>query len=285
MSDILEETRFIMNKYNIRANKSLGQNFLVNQDVVNSIIDSSNITKEDLVIEIGPGLGTLTRFLLEKANKVICVELDKNMIKILNDRFKLYDNIEILNNDILKTDLNKIIKEQKQNNEIKNVKIVANLPYYITTPIIMKLLESNLDINSITVMIQKEVADRLIEIPGGKNTGAITYAIYYYCTSEKILEVENNSFIPEPEVTSEVIKLNIRKNPPIEVKNKELLFDIIKKAFMQRRKTLLNSLVNSKVFLNKEDGIKVLKELNIDINIRPEKLTLNDFAKIANKLA
>ena len=285
MSDILEETRFIMNKYNIRANKSLGQNFLINQDVVNSIIDSSNITKEDLVIEIGPGLGTLTRFLLEKANKVICVELDKNMIKILNDRFKLYDNIEILNNDILKTDLNKIIKEEKQNNEIKNVKIVANLPYYITTPIIMKLLESNLDINSITVMIQKEVADRLIEIPGGKNTGAITYAIYYYCTSEKILEVENNSFIPEPEVTSEVIKLNIRKNPPIEVANKKLLFDIIKKAFMQRRKTLLNSLVNSKVFLNKEDGIKILNELNIDINIRPEKLTLDDFAKITNKLA
>ena len=285
MSDILEETRFIMNKYNIRANKSLGQNFLINQDVVNSIIDSSNITKEDLVIEIGPGLGTLTRFLLEKANKVICVELDKNMIKILNDRFKLYDNIEILNNDILKTDLNKIIKQEKQNNEIKNVKIVANLPYYITTPIIMKLLESNLDINSITVMIQKEVADRLIEIPGGKNTGAITYAIYYYCTSEKILEVENNSFIPEPEVTSEVIKLNIRKNPPIEVANKKLLFDIIKKAFMQRRKTLLNSLVNSKVFLNKEDGIKILNELNIDINIRPEKLTLDDFAKITNKLA
>lgn len=284
MSDILEETRFIMNKYNIRANKSLGQNFLINQNVVDSIIDNSNITKEDLVIEIGPGLGTLTRFLLEKANKVICVELDKNMIKILKDRFKLYDNIEILNNDILKTDLNKIIKEQKQNNEIKNVKIVANLPYYITTPIIMKLLESNLDINSITVMIQKEVADRLIEIPGGKNTGAITYAIYYYCTSEKILEVENNSFIPEPEVTSEVIKLNIRKNPPIEVKNKELLFNIIKKAFMQRRKTLLNSLVNSKVFLNKEDGIKVLKKLNIDINIRPEKLTLDEFAQIANKL-
>lgn len=284
MSDILEETRFIMNKYNIRANKSLGQNFLINQNVVDSIIDNSNITKEDLVIEIGPGLGTLTRFLLEKANKVICVELDKNMIKILKDRFKLYDNIEILNNDILKTDLKKIIKEQKQNNEIKNVKIVANLPYYITTPIIMKLLESNLDINSITVMIQKEVADRLIEIPGGKNTGAITYAIYYYCTSEKILEVENNSFIPEPEVTSEVIKLNIRKNPPIEVKNKELLFNIIKKAFMQRRKTLLNSLVNSKVFLNKEDGIKVLKELNIDINIRPEKLTLDEFAQIANKL-
>lgn len=284
MSDILEETRFIMNKYNIRANKSLGQNFLINQNVVDLIIDNSNITKEDLVIEIGPGLGTLTRFLLEKANKVICVELDKNMIKILNDRFKLYDNIEILNNDILKTDLNKIIKEQKQNNEIKNVKIVANLPYYITTPIIMKLLESNLDINSITVMIQKEVADRLIEIPGGKNTGAITYAIYYYCISEKILEVENNSFIPEPEVTSEVIKLNIRKNPPIEVKNKELLFNIIKKAFMQRRKTLLNSLVNSKVFLNKEDGIKVLKELNIDINIRPEKLTLDEFAQIANKL-
>lgn len=284
MENILEETRFIMKKYNIRANKNLGQNFLINEEVVKNIVGCSNIEKEDLVIEIGPGLGTLTKYLLEKAGKVICIELDTKMLQILEDRFSLYNNFELINNDVLKVDLKNIIEKEKTEGKIKNVKIVANLPYYITTPIIMKLLESNLDINSITVMIQKEVADRLIEIPGGKNTGAITYAIYYYCTSEKILEVENNSFIPEPEVTSEVIKLNIRKNPPIEVKNKELLFNIIKKAFMQRRKTLLNSLVNSKVFLNKEDGIKVLKELNIDINIRPEKLTLDEFAQIANKL-
>ena len=285
MKDILTETREIMKKYNIKANKNLGQNFLINDEAIEKIVESSDITSKDLVIEIGPGLGTLTKKLLEKAGKVICIELDPKMIKIINDRFNSYKNFEVLHQDILKVDLNKIIEEEKNKGIIEKVKIVANLPYYITTPIIMQLLENNLPIESITVMIQKEVADRLIEIPGGKNTGAITYAIYYYCTSEKILEVENNSFIPEPEVTSEVIKLNIRKNPPIDGSNKEILFDIIKKAFMQRRKTLLNSLVNSKVFLNKEDGIKVLNELNIDINIRPEKLTLSDFAKIANKLA
>ena len=285
MENILEETKTIMKKYNIRANKSLGQNFLINNEVVENIVNSSEIKKEDMVIEVGPGLGTLTKYLLEKAGKVLCIELDTKMIKILNDRFSGYDNFEVINADVLKVNLNEIIEESKKNENIKNVKVVANLPYYITTPIIMKLLEDKLDIESITVMIQKEVADRLIEIPGGKNTGAITHTVYYYCESEKIMEVPNSSFIPEPEVTSEVIKLNIRKNPPIDGSNKELLFDIIKEAFMQRRKTLLNSLVNSKVFLNKEDGIKVLNELNIDINIRPEKLTLSDFAKIANKLA
>ena len=161
-NNILEDTRFIMKKYHIRANKSLGQNFLIDDKVVEKIIDGSNVNKDDLVIEIGPGLGTLTKFLLEKANKVICVELDKKMIKILEDRFSLYDNFELLHADILKVDLNSIIKKEKENSNIKQVKIVANLPYYITTPIIMKLLEEQLDLGSITVMVQKEVADRLI---------------------------------------------------------------------------------------------------------------------------
>ena len=241
MSNILEDTRFIMKKYHIRANKSLGQNFLIDDKVVDEIISGSNVNENDLVIEIGPGLGSLTKFLLEKAKKVICVELDNKMIKILEDRFKLYDNFELLHNDILKVDLNSIIKEEKEHSDIKEVKIVANLPYYITTPIIMKLLEDKLDLDSITVMVQKEVADRLIATPGNKDTGAITYSVYYY------------------------------------------MFRIIKCAFMQRRKTLLNALTNAKVFLNKDEGLKILNKLNLPEDVRAEKLTLQDFANITNE--
>ena len=284
MENILEETRFIMKKYNIKANKNLGQNFLISQEVVEKIVDCSQITKEDLVIEIGPGLGTLTKYLLEKAGKVICIELDTKMLKILEDRFSLYNNFEIINDDVLKVDLKNIIKTEKENSKINNVKIVANLPYYITTPIIMKLLEEKLELESITVMIQKEVADRLIAIPGQKNTGAITYSVYYYATSEGILEVPNNSFIPEPEVTSKVIKLNIRKEPIVKPKDKEKMFKIIKYAFMQKRKTLLNSLTNNKVFNNKQQGIEILNSLHINENIRPEELTLEQFAEISDNL-
>lgn len=284
MSDILEDTQFIMKKYKIRANKALGQNFLINQNVVDKIVESSDITKEDLVIEIGPGLGTLTKELLEKAGKVICIELDKKMIKILTDRFSLYENFEVIHGDVLQIRLNKIIKEEKEKNGFKSAKIVANLPYYITTPIIMKLLEDRLDLESITVMIQKEVADRLIAIPGEKETGAITYSVYYYATSEGIMEVPNDSFIPEPEVTSKVIKLKLRKEPPVEVKSRGVMFKIIKSAFMQRRKTLLNGLTNTKVFMSKEEGLRILKELQLDENVRAEKLTLNDFAEITNKI-
>ena len=273
-----------MDKYKIRANKSLGQNFLIDDNVVNEIVEGSNVNKEDLIIEIGPGLGTLTEFLLEKAQKVICIELDERMINILNDRFKLYDNFEIINKDVLKVDLQQLIKHEKENSKIKNVKVVANLPYYITTPIIMKLLEEQLDLESITVMVQKEVGDRLIAIPGDKETGAITYTVYYYAESQKILEVPNNSFIPEPEVTSEVIKLNIRKKEPVEVRDKKLMFKIIKNAFMQRRKTLVNALTNLKIFLNKEEGIKILKEIGLNENIRAEKLTLQNFADITNMI-
>lgn len=282
MESILEETRFLMKKYNIKANKALGQNFLIDENVLKKIVESSEIEKDDLVIEIGPGLGTLTKYLLEKAGKVICIELDKKMIKILEDRFSLYENFEVKNQDVLKVDLGKMIKQEKENISIKNVKIVANLPYYITTPIIMKLLEDELDLESITVMIQKEVADRLIAIPGRKDTGAITYSVYYYSIAEGILEVDNDSFIPEPEVTSKVIKLNIRKKPPVEVKNKEVMFKIIKSAFMQRRKTLLNALTNTKVFINKEEGIKILQKLNLSENVRAENLSLQDFANITN---
>lgn len=284
METLIEETKFIMKKYNIRANKSLGQNFLINEQVVNEIVESSKIDKEDLVIEIGPGLGTLTKYLLEKAGKVIGIELDKKMVEILQDRFKLYNNFELYQQDVLKIDLKHLIKKEKENTNIKKVKIVANLPYYITTPIIMKLLEEKLDLESITVMIQKEVADRLIAIPGEKETGAITYAVYYYAIAEAILEVPKESFIPEPEVTSKVIKLNIRKEPPIEVQDKELMFKIIKSAFMQRRKTLINALNNAKIFQNKEEGNQILESLKLDESVRAEKLTLENFADITNKI-
>lgn len=283
MGRTLEETKYLLKRYKIKANKNLGQNFLIDDKVLEDIVTGADIDKQDLVIEIGPGLGSLTILLLEKSKKVICIELDKKMIKILNERFFMYNNLEIINQDILKIDINQIIKEEKQKDkDIRNVKIVANLPYYITTPIIMKLIESNLDIESITVMIQKEVADRLIAIPGTKNAGAITYSIYYYCKSLKIREVENTSFIPIPEVKSEVIKLIIRKEPPIKVKDPKLMFKIIKSGFMQRRKTLLNSLVNVSVFQNKEQGIKILKEIGLKEDIRPENLKIEDFGKISD---
>ncbi len=282
--NIYEETKFIMKKYGINANKSLGQNFLIDDEVVSKIVERANITNEDLVIEIGPGLGTLTNELLKKAKKVIVVELDERMIKILKDRFSLYDNIEIINQDILKVNLNDIISKEKKEIGIKNAKVVANLPYYITTPIIMKLLEGKSDIETITVMIQKEVADRLCETPGGKLSGAITYSIYYYAEAEKVLKVPNTSFIPAPEVDSEVIKLKIRKEPPIKVKDEEKLFKIIKYAFMQRRKTLINALSQCDIFKNKEEIKNILERLEISEKIRGEALTMQDFANIANNM-
>ena len=283
MNNIYNETKFILNKYGIHANKSLGQNFLINEEVINQIIEKAEIDEKDLVIEIGPGLGTLTSRLLEKAGKVICVELDDRMITILNDRFKLYNNFELIHDDILKVDLNKIINENLfENNNIKKIKIVANLPYYITTPIIMKLLEEKLNITSITVMIQKEVADRLIAVPGEKNAGAITYSVYYYAEAEKVLDVENNSFIPEPSVTSTVIKLNIRKEPVIQINDEKLMFKIIKQAFMQRRKTLVNALSNMDIFKSKEEIVKVLEDLNINTKVRGEALTIEQYAQITN---
>ena len=281
--DLYNETKFLMNKYNIQANKSLGQNFLIDENVITTAIEKSNINKDDLVIEIGPGLGTLTKYLLESAGRVVSVEIDKRMISILEERFFLYKNLELINADILKTDLNKIINDAKEQYNLKSAKIVANLPYYITTPIIMQLLENKIDIESITVMIQKEVADRLAEVPGGKNTGAITYTVYYYGEAEKLLEVPNTSFIPEPSVTSEVIKIKIRKEPPVKVNNEKDFFKLIKIAFLQRRKTLLNSLTNNGV-ATKEVLLEILKSLKIDEKIRSEKLTIEQFANLSNYL-
>ncbi len=281
MQSLYKETKFIMNKYHITANKSLGQNFLISKEAVDSIIGSASISKQDLIIEIGPGLGTLTQELLEKAGKVICIELDTKMVDIITDRFSLYSNIEIINEDVLKVNLQDLIKNEKQKNNFQNVKVVANLPYYITTPIIMKLLEDKLDIESITIMIQKEVAQRLLAEPGTNLSGAITYGIYYYTVPQNVIEVSRDSFIPAPEVDSQVIKLNIRKNPLVIVKDEEKLFKIIKLAFMQRRKTLINALSNGNLY-TKEEIKQMLEDLNIDLQIRGEKLTLEQFAQIAN---
>lgn len=277
---VLKDTKFIMDKYHITANKNLGQNFLVNDDAVTGIVDAANVSKDDLIIEIGPGLGTLTKELLDRAGKVICIELDKRMIEILNDRFSMYDNFKVLNDDVLKVNLKELIAEEK----VKTTKIVANLPYYITTPIIMKLLEERLDIETITVMIQKEVADRLVTKPGTGDTGAITYAIHYYTNPKRVLEVPNTAFIPEPKVNSTVINLEVLKEPKVAVKDEKKLFEVIKTAFMQKRKTLLNALANSNKYGSKEQICKTLELLSIDNRVRPEKLTLEEFAKIADEI-
>lgn len=282
VDSVLNETKYIMKKYRISANKSLGQNFLIDDEVVNNIIESAKISKNDLVIEIGPGLGTLTARLLEKAGKVIAVELDTRMIEILKNRFEIYDNFELLNEDILKVNLKELILSNEK--EYTQVKIVANLPYYITTPIIMKLLEDRLKIESITVMVQKEVADRIVEKPGDKESGAITYSVYYYSYPRKICFVSKECFIPSPEVDSEVIQLQIRKEPIVKVKDEEMFFKVIKASFMQRRKTLLNGLINGGLISNKDEGKNILTKLEIPENIRGEKLTTEQFAQIADEI-
>lgn len=284
MQNLYNETKYLMKKYNISANKNLGQNFLIDMEVVEAIVEASEITNEDLIIEIGPGLGTLTSILLQKAGKVIAVELDKKMVEILKDRFSLYNNFEIINEDILKLNLKDIISKEKDNNNLKNVKVVANLPYYITTPIIMNLLEEDINLESITIMIQKEVAERITAIPGSKLSGAITYAVHYYSEPKQIKIVPSNSFIPAPKVDSEVIKLQIKKEIDTNIEDKTLFFKIIKASFMQRRKTLANALVNAKLINSKEDIKKIFNEANIDENIRGEKLTMQDFANLANAI-
>lgn len=283
MQSSLEETKFILKKYNITANKKLGQNFLISDEVINEIINASEVNKTDLVIEIGPGLGTLTSKLLEKAGKVIAIELDTKMLKILQDRFFLYKNFVLLNADVLKVDLNTLIAENK--GELNNVKIVANLPYYITTPIVMKLLEEKIPVDSITVMVQKEVADRLTALPGEKLSGAITYTVNYYAEASKIIFVDRNNFIPAPEVDSEVIKLKIRQEPAVNVKNEEVFFRLIKESFSHRRKTLVNGLENSGMFKDKEQIKQLLEKMNLETNVRGENLSINQFAELSNLIA
>lgn len=279
MENLYNETLFIMKKYGITANKRLGQNFLIDEFVIEEICDTAEVSSSDLVIEIGPGIGSLTAVLVEKAGKVISVEIDEKMLKILNDRFKFYNNFELINEDILKVDLNKLIKENL-NDKITKCKIVANLPYYITTPIIIKLLEENLNVESITVMVQKEVAERLTAIPGSKNSGAISHLIYYHADSSLAIKVYRDSFIPAPDVDSAVINMKFLKEPRIKIEDEKLFFDIIKAAFSQKRKTLVNGLVNNNFFSSKEEAEKALTLVGLDSKIRGEKLTLEDFKKI-----
>lgn len=279
--NLIEETKFILKKYHITANKNYGQNFLIDENIVSQIVESADISKEDLVIEIGPGLGTLTSRLIEKAGKVICIELDQKMLGILEDRFSLYENFELIHDDVLKVDLKSLLDENLK--EFKIAKVVANLPYYITTPIIMKLLEDKLPLESITVMVQKEVAERLTETPGGKNSGAITYSIYYYTEPSLVVSVPNSCFIPSPKVDSSVIHLALLKEPRTLPMNEDLFFKIIKTAFLQKRKTLLNTLLIGK-FGSRDFLEKMLTDLGIDLKIRGEKLSLEQFKEISDYL-
>lgn len=271
--DLYSETQMILNQYHLKANKRYGQNFLINQDIVDEIIEKSEINENDVVIEIGPGLGTLTKALAAVAKKVIAVELDENMVKILRER-PLGNNIEIIHDDILKVDLKSII------NANESVKVVANLPYYITTPIIMTLLENKYNLKSITVMVQKEVGRRVCSEPGSKEYGAITVSVKYYSEAKIIIDVPKDNFLPAPEVDSCVIKLDIRKTPIVNLKDEKLFFEIIKNGFCQRRKTILNSLTSNEITKDKLKDI--LQVLSISEKLRAEDLSIYDFANISN---
>ena len=274
--NLREETEFILKKYGLRANKKLGQNFLINEEIINQIIEKADVNKNDTIIEIGPGLGSLTAKLLENANKVIAIELDSNMSNILKERFCLYDNFELIEKDVLKVDLNEIVEKYD------SVKVVANLPYYITTPIIMKLLEERLKLKSITVMVQKEVGERFCAVPNSKEYGAITISINYYTKPEIIIDVPKENFEPMPEVDSCVIKLDVRNVPPVELKNEKDFFSLIKAGFSQRRKTINNSLAS--MGISKEKIKNVLEKLSIDSKLRAENLTMEQFADISNNM-
>ena len=286
MKNTLEKTKNIMRINNIKANKRFGKNFLIDDNILENIVKSAEITNNDLVIEIGPGLGNLTEYLLEKAAYVILVEIDNNMINILNDRFKNNNNYILLNNDILKVNVDEIIEniENKLNRKFEKIKVVANLPYYITTPIIFKLLQNENRINEITVMVQKEVAERIVAKNKTKDYGILTLMVNYLGTSDIKLIVPNNSFIPAPNVTSAVIK--ITKNKRFTVKDEELLFKLIHSSFAQRRKKIINSLESTK-FLNmsKPELEKLFNECNISLNARAEELELQDYIKIVDIIA
>ena len=283
--DTLEITKKILNKYNIRANKRYGQNFLIDDDILNGIVNVANISKEDLVIEIGPGLGNLTKYLLESAGYVIAVEIDKKMIEILNDRFSKYENFLLLNEDILKVNIDEIIKkiEKESGIKYKNIKVVANLPYYVTTPIIFKLLQDENKINEITIMVQKEVADRMVANVKSKDYGILTLMVKYLADADIKLEVKNTCFIPAPNVTSSVIKLI--KDKKYTVSNEKMLFDLIHSSFAQRRKKMINSLVATK-FMNFDKNFieNIFKECNIDFNTRAEELSIEKYIQIVNNI-
>ena len=275
------KTSEVLNKFGISAQKRYGQNFLIDANILEKIVVSAGITKEDTVLEIGPGIGTLTQYLAEAAKQVICVEIDKNMIPVLEYTLAEFDNVTVINQDILKADIVQILKE----NGAASAKVVANLPYYITTPIIMELLEKDAPIESITVMIQKEVAERMQTGPGSKDYGALSLAVAFYSNAEVKMTVSPNCFIPRPNVDSAVIRLDKLKEPAVKVNNKSEMFRIIKGAFEQRRKTLTNALSHSSAYKTDKKNIEnALLEMGKNINIRGEELTLEEFARLSDIL-
>lgn len=278
-----QNTIEVIQKYEFKFQKKFGQNFLIDTHVLDKIIRAANITKDDMVIEIGPGIGTMTQYLAEAAGKVIAVEIDKNLIPILEETLGDYDNVRVINEDVLKVDLKKIADEE---NAGRPVKVVANLPYYITTPIIMGLFENEVPLESITVMVQKEVADRMQTGPGSKDYGALSLAVQYYAKPYIVANVPPNCFMPRPSVGSAVIRLTRHEKPPVEVKNEKLMFEIIRASFNQRRKTLANGLNNSdKLQFSKEKITEVIEQLGKGASVRGEALTLEEFAKLTNLLS
>lgn len=278
-----QNTIEILKKYDFMFQKRFGQNFLIDTHVLEKIIKSAEITKDDLVLEIGPGIGTMTQYLCENAREVIAVEIDKNLIPILeNDTLAQYDNVTIINEDILKLDLNALVKER---NGGKRIKVVANLPYYITTPIIMGLFESHVPLQNITVMVQKEVADRMQAGPGSKDYGALSLAVQYYAKPYIAANVPQNCFMPRPNVGSAVIRLTLHEEPPVKVKDEAFMFALIRASFNQRRKTLVNGLTNAaELNLSKEEVQAALEELGLPATVRGEALTLEQFAELTNVL-
>lgn len=280
---IPQNTIAVLQKYNFNFQKKFGQNFLIDTRVLDRIIASAEITKEDCVLEIGPGIGTMTQYLAEAAREVVAVEIDKNLIPILqNDTLAAYDNVTIINDDILKVDINQIVQEK---NNGKPIKVVANLPYYITTPIIMGLFESHVPLKSITIMVQKEVADRMQVGPGTKDYGALSLAVQYYAKPEIVANVPPNCFIPRPNVGSAVIRLTRHENPPVQVESEERMFALIRASFNQRRKTLINGLTNAgNLNITKEQVVQALEQMGLPATVRGEALTLEQFGELSNLL-
>jgi 16S rRNA (adenine1518-N6/adenine1519-N6)-dimethyltransferase len=278
----------VLQRHNFNFQKKFGQNFLIDTNILDSIIEAANVNKDDCVLEIGPGIGTMTQHLCENAREVVAVEIDKKLIPILeNDTLSSYDNITIINEDILKVDINKIVQER---NGGKPIKVVANLPYYITTPIIMGLFESRVPLESITIMVQKEVADRMQQGPGTKDYGALSLAVQYYAKPQIMLNVPSSCFMPRPNVDSAVIKLTRHKTPPVSVSDEGLMFDIIRASFNQRRKTLVNALYNAsesnatRLKLTKDNVVNALHSMDLPETIRGETLTLAQFAELTDIL-
>ena len=274
----------ILQKYNFNFQKKFGQNFLIDANILQNIIDAAEVTKDDCVLEIGPGIGTMTQYLCENAREVVAVEIDKKLIPILeNDTLAAYDNITIINEDILKVDINKIVQEK---NGGKPIKVVANLPYYITTPIIMGLFESHVPLDSITIMVQKEVADRMQVGPGTKDYGALSLAVQYYAKPKVMLTVPASCFMPRPNVDSAVIRLTRYQNPPVMATDEHFMFDIIRASFNQRRKTLVNGLTNAAgLKVTKENVLAALEQMKLPATIRGEALTLEQFALLSDILS